>query len=110
MIINSINQNQSFGRLKITATRAGKALREKVLANAPSKIFDKIDMLSGNIPVEIRFDSGLHLISAKRYNIAESFINKKLLQYADVNKVSMEDFLKNIKEEVGKLTAKKYFA
>ena len=65
MKINSINQNQNFGRLKITATVDGKKGRETYAGNEPSKIFDEIDKISGKTPVEIKFDAFVDQSSKK---------------------------------------------
>ena len=56
MKINSINQNPSFGRLKITATKDTKKYRDELLKDNMDSIFTEIDLMSGKVPVEIKFN------------------------------------------------------
>ena len=57
MIVNSINTNQNFGRLKITTNGDpdAKAARERYACSCPFEKWEEIDKLSGKTPVEIKF-------------------------------------------------------
>ena len=120
MKINSINQNQSFGRLKITATKKGEEARELYAGNTPVSIFDKIDKLSGNTAVIIIFDgykprkaskSEVYVSCTSRNNIEDN-IGRFLVYSEPIN--NQKDFRKTLNLIIKKLnkknTAEKYYA
>ena len=108
MRINSINRNQSFGRLKITYEDgydgSGKPFRRKLLAYAPIKIFDEIDKLSGDTPVEIRFCSVFSVMDGTYGAFVKTYIGENEKPFTRVPIDSYEELHKEVL-----LKIKKYF-